>query len=230
MRAAQAAKDRRRRNLIGGISAAVVLAVVVAGGIAIQANRNSTANSSAAPSGATADYGIVVGSADAPVTVTAYEDFQCPHCEEFEQATAATLADLVSAGTIKITYQPMAFLDSSSTDDYSTRALNAAACVVDADPAAFQEFHDTLFANQPAEGGPGLTDDQLTSYAAAAGAGGASVAACIRNESFKGWTQRATDAASKAGVNSTPTIKVNGEVLQDTSPAGLEAAVTAAAG
>ena len=42
------------------------------------------------------------------------------------------------------------------TTQYSTRALNAAAAVVDAaGPDAFQTFHDLLFANQPAEGGVG---------------------------------------------------------------------------
>lgn len=229
-RAEQAKHDRRRRNLIGGITAVVALAVIVGGGIAVQAARNSTDGPTGTPSGVTADYGITVGSADAPVQVSAYEDFQCPRCEEFETETGSTLAGLVADGTVSLTYQPMAFLDGSSTDDYSTRSLNAVACVVNSDPNAFQAFHNALFANQPAEGGPGLTNDKLTELAATAGADDPSVGTCIVNLTYENWTKAATDAASKAGVNSTPTIKVNGTVLEDRSPAGLQAAVTAAQG
>ena len=105
---------------------------------------------------------IVVGSADAPVTVDLYEDFQCPNCKAFEAESGSTLAQLVADGTVQAHYHGMAFLDTSANDQYSTRALNAAAVVLaTAGPDAFQTFHDLLFANQPAEGGSGLTDDQL---------------------------------------------------------------------
>ena len=99
---------------------------------------------------------IAVGSADAPVTVDLYEDFQCPNCKAFEDESGSTLAQLVADGTVQARYHGMAFLDTSANDQYSTRALNAAAVVVAAaGPEAFQTFHDLLFANQPAEGGPG---------------------------------------------------------------------------
>ena len=53
-------------------------------------------------------------------------------------------------------YHAMAFLDTRANDQYSTRALNAAAAVVDAAGRdAFQKFHDLLYANQPAESGSG---------------------------------------------------------------------------
>ena len=49
-------------------------------------------------------------------------------------------------------YHPMAFLDTATNNRYSTRALNAAAAVLDAaGPTAFQKFHDLLYANQPPE-------------------------------------------------------------------------------
>ena len=96
------------------------------------------------------------GIADAPVTVDLYEDFQCPNCKAFEDETGETLAQLVADGTVQAHYHGMAFLDTSANDQYSTRALNAAAVVVDAaGPDAFQTFHDLLFANQPDEGGRG---------------------------------------------------------------------------
>jgi protein-disulfide isomerase len=227
LRAEQAARDRRRRNLIGGITAVALLAIIVAVGIAIQSNRSSGGGDT--PTGVTADGGIVAGSADAPVQVTIYEDFQCPACQAFEAQTGGTVSALLEEDAIRVTYRPIAFLDHSSTDNYSTRALNAAACVINSDPAAFQAFHDALFVQQPAEGGPGLTADQLTSIATQAGADDPKVGTCIQDQPYEGWTADVTDAASKAGVNQTPTVLVAGEPLENTSPAGLRAAVQTAA-
>jgi protein-disulfide isomerase len=123
----------------------------------------------------------------------------------------------------------MAFLDTSANDQYSTRALNAAGAVLAAGgPTAFQTFHDLLFANQPDEGGSGLTDDQLVQYAEQAGATGTKVEQAIRDLTYGDWVKSATDQASKDGVTGTPTVLVAGQKLTDTSAAGLTAAVTAA--
>jgi protein-disulfide isomerase len=177
----------------------------------------------------TVDGTISVGSADAPVTVDLYEDFQCPNCKAFEAESGSTLAQLVAAGTVRARYHGMAFLDTSANDQYSTRALNAAAVVVaTAGPDAFQKFHDLLFANQPAEGGSGLTYEQLVEYAGQAGATGSTVEQDIRELTYGDWVKTATDRASKDGVTGTPTVLVGGTKLADLSPDGLTAAVTAA--
>jgi protein-disulfide isomerase len=123
----------------------------------------------------------------------------------------------------------MAFLDTSANEQYSTRALNAAAAVVAAGgPTAFQKFHDLLFANQPPESGSGLTDDQLVQYATQAGVTGTSVEQAVKNLTYGDWVKQSTDQASKDGVTATPTVKVAGRKLTDISVAGLTAAVSAA--
>ncbi len=163
------------------------------------------------------------------MTVDLYEDFQCPNCKTFEDESGSTLAQLVADGTVQARYHGMAFLDTSANDDYSTRALNAAAVVVaTAGPDAFQTFHDLLFANQPAEGGSGLTDDQLVAYADQAGASGGTVEQDIRDLTYGDWVATATDQASKDGVTGTPTVFVDGTKLADLSSDGLTAAVAAA--
>src|SRR4029453_17107599 len=108
----------------------------------------------------------------------------------------STLAQLVADGTVQARFHGMAFLDTSANNDYSTRALNAAAPVLDAaGPEAFQAFHDLLFVNQPAEGGSGLTDDQLIEYAAQAGASGSTVEQAIRDLTYGDWVTQVTDRA-----------------------------------
>jgi protein-disulfide isomerase len=229
--AARARAERRRRTVVGGVVAAVLLVIAVVVVIAVQTSRTSTAANASVPANTT-DGGnvVVVGSANAPVTVDLYEDFQCPNCKAFEDAAGATLAQQVAAGTVQLHYHGMAFLDTSANDRYSTRALNAAAVVLaTAGPDGFRSFHDLLYAHQPAEGGSGLTDDQLIAYAAQAGAAGQAVERDIRDLTYGDWVTKVTDQASKDGVTGTPTVRVGGHVLTDVSPAGLTAAVQAAA-
>ena len=103
--------------------------------------------------------------------------------------------------------------------------------VVDAaGPEAFPVLHDALFAEQPAEGGAGLSDDRLVELAAEAGATGTAVEEGIRDLRFEGWTERVTEQSSQDGVSSTPTVLVDGRPLADRTAAGLSAAVDAAQG
>jgi protein-disulfide isomerase len=197
--------------------------------IVVQTQRTTTSTNAAVPANTVDGTVISVGSAGAPVTVDLYEDFQCPNCKAFEDASGSTLAQLVADGTVQAHYHGMAFLDTNANQQYSTRALNAAAVVVaTAGPDTFQTFHNLLFANQPAEGGSGLSDDQLVQYAARAGAQGSSVGQDIRGLTYGDWVKTATDQASQDGVTGTPTVHVDGKTLGDLSPAGLTAAVQAA--
>jgi protein-disulfide isomerase len=229
--AARARAARRRRSLIGGITAAVAVLVAVVVVIAVQSARTSTSAAAAVPAH-TIDNGTVirVGQESASVTVDLYEDLQCPNCKAFEDDDAGDLAQLVSAGKVQLHYHLMAFLDSAANQNYSTRATNAAAAVLNSGgPAAFQRFHDLLYQNQPPETGPGLDDASLIRYATKAGASSGTVAAQIRDLSYGDWVKRSTDQASKDGVTQTPTVLVGGKPLTDLTPRALSLAVLAAA-
>ena len=230
--AARAAAERRRRTIIAGIAGVVLVVIALVIVITVQSQRTSTSANAAVPAN-TVDSGhvIAVGSASAPVTVDLYEDLQCPNCKVFEDASGKTLAQLVAAGTVQAHYHPMAFLDTATNHQYSTRALNAAAAVVNAGgSAAFQKFHDLLYANQPPETGSGLSDARLIAYAHQAGATASSVDSAIKNLTYGDWVKTVTDQASTDGVTQTPTVFVKGKQLTDLSPAGLTAAVNAAKG
>ena len=228
--AARAAAERRRRTVIGGVVAGIVLIVVLVAVVVVQTHRTSASADAAAPANTTGNgYVVAVGSADAPVTLDLYEDFQCPNCKALEDSTGSTINGLVTAGTVQVHYHGMAFLNTAQNGQYSTRALNAAAVVTNAaGPEAYKTFHDLLFANQPTEGGSGLTDDQLIAYAGQAGAPGATVEQGIRDLVYGDWVAQAEDQASKDGVTGTPTVFVDGTKLDDLTPDGLTAAVTAA--
>jgi protein-disulfide isomerase len=228
----RAAEQRRQRQRRAGLVTAVVVVlvvVVVAVFVLIQNSRRDTETSGAStPGNVGNNNSFVVGSSGAPVPIVAYEDFQCPVCAQFESENAAQIDAWVKAGTVKVEYRPIAFLDRMSSTEYSTRSLNAAAAVQTYAPASFATFHQLLFRNQPPENGSGLTDAKLTELAKQAGATQPAVAAAIRNRTYEKWTAKVTEDASKAGVQGTPTVQVAGQTLKSPDAASMKAAVDAA--
>lgn len=224
----QQRRERRRTALIvAGIVAAIV--VVVGVGFAIQSTRDTSGETATTPAGVSDTYAVVVGDESAPTTVAVYEDFQCPICHDFETATRDQLSAALDDGRIKIEYRMVAFLDRASSTDYSSRALNAAAVVLDTSGQdVFVTFHDLLFDNQPAEGSAGLSDDELVAFAVEAGAEESAVRDGIENEDFGQWVINATDQMSKDGVNGTPTVFVDGKKAGSTLEDSINAALAAA--
>lgn len=226
----EAEKSQRRRRGLAVVSAVVAVLVVVVGiGVVVQSARSKAQEVAAAGTPKNlVDGGVLVGRDTAPVTVTLYEDFQCPACKDFETAAGQQLASWVADGTVKLDYRPIAILDRASSTRYSTRSLNAAAAVVSTSPAAFQKFHDLLYAEQPAEGSAGLPDSRLVELAGQAGADSAAVSRALADKQYEGWAATVTDESSKAGVVQTPTVKVNGTELKQPTLENLTAAVDAA--
>jgi protein-disulfide isomerase/uncharacterized membrane protein YphA (DoxX/SURF4 family) len=228
-RLAEAAERRRvageRRVRIASGVTGVALVALVGAGIGIQAAR-IPAPTGAVPAGVSLADGVTVGRASAPVTLDLYEDPQCPVCAQFETQIGPQISTWVAAGTVKVHYHVISFLDSSSTTKYSSRAANALYAAAGVSPAVFATLHQTLFAQQPAEGSAGLTEDKLVQLAQQAGAG--SVADRIRAGTYADYVTRATDQSSKDGVTGTPTVKVNGRAVADPTLAAVTAAVSAA--
>lgn len=154
------------------------------------------------------------------VDIRIYVDYFCPACGVFEEANAAQIATWVSSGAATFEVHPVSFLDRLSLGtQYSTRAANAAACVANHSPNSFFDFHNLLFANQPAENTTGLDDETLVSLAQQAGVVGlGSITSCIEEVRFKKWVNAATARAFEGPlphadieqVRKTPTVIVNG--------------------
>ncbi|MDT7707123.1 MAG: hypothetical protein QOG20_2730 [Pseudonocardiales bacterium] len=186
-----------------------------------------TANPAAAPPvprGATpAGDGIVVGAG--PVEVEAYIDFACPFCKQFELMAGPTLDRLLEDRLIGFIRHPMDFLDAISTTGYSTRAAAASGAASDA--GMFHEYARTLFANQPPEGGPGLTDGQLVELGQEIGITDKQFAETIRKGTYLPWPPYVTQRATERGIAGTPSVFVSG-VAVPARPGPILAAVQAA--
>jgi protein-disulfide isomerase len=227
--AAERQKQAKRRTLRIQIGVGALLVAAVVGVTALVLSLRGPDGDATPPAGVTADGGVLFGSADAPVTVVAVEDFQCPVCKVFEEESGGQLAEYQAGDEVAVEYRPIAFLDRASSTDYSSRAANAAACVLDdAGPDAWLEMHGSLFAEQPAEGGEGLPDSRLVEMAEAAGADRDAVEGCVEDRTFGDWVEQVTDAAFDGEVTGTPTLFVNGDKLEGFALETLQEAVEAA--
>ncbi len=176
------------------------------------------------PAGATPDGdGIVV--ADGLVPVDAFIDFLCPYCRQFELSAGPGLQTMAAAGRIRLVYHPMSFLDDASTTRYSSRAGAASGCA--SDGGKFAEYASALFVNQPPEGGPGLSDEELAELGRAVGLPAQAITSCLLTGKYLDWPPYVTAVATARGVESTPTILVGGAQVPADGQA-IAAAVAAA--
>ncbi|MGA8846147.1 MAG: DsbA family protein [Nocardioides sp.] len=221
------ADKRRRRRMIAiqvGVVALVVAAVIGGTVYALSGSDDNAAVAGSVPAGVNDDGAYLVGNPEAPVTIQVVEDFQCPVCQQFEAVAGAMLDEYAAGDDVNVEYRGIAFLDRASTTDYSSRALNASACVIDSSSAeTWKEFHRQLYVEQPPEGGAGLPDSDLVRIAQDAGAG--DVELCVADRTWDDWVQATTAAAFDDGVDGTPTVFVNGEEIADFDPATIQAAV-----
>jgi protein-disulfide isomerase len=215
-----AAEQRRRRTITVSIVAVAVLLLAGLVGIGIYLNQKPAANA-AVPAGTGGDHtGIGVSSGSVPVDI--YIDYLCPNCKRFEDSAQSTLDDLAGKKKISLVYHPIAILDQSTNPPgYSTRAGSAAGCASDA--GKFAQYTKALFAQQPAEGSAGLTDDQLVQIGSGVGLTDPGFGQCVRSEKYADWMAHNTDAAAAKNINGTPTVLVNGKPVSPTVDAILKA-------
>lgn len=217
--AQQRAKRLQRTIVVGAIVLGLVVVGVVGTIFFTQLSR-SQASGPGIPVNATPDRsGIVVNpgkfAANAP-KVEIFIDYQCPVCKRFEDAHGATVDDMATKGEIQLIYRALTFLDGSLRNDSSLKAGIAAACADNV--GKYSAYHNAIFAGQPTEG-TGFTTEQLrVSYPGTAGITGEALSTfqqCYDSRATSGFVEGTNSAASQAGVNSTPTIMVNGKKLDN---------------
>ncbi|MEV6359090.1 DsbA family protein [Nocardia asteroides] len=219
--AAAEAADKKRKMAIQIGVAAVLVALVAAIGIGIAVNRDSSDSGTGsaaqlpATGGSVTETGTVrIGNPDAKVKVRVVADLQCPACKQFEAANGAALAQATADGTAVVEYQIISFLDKASTNQYSSRAANASFCVAKSDPSKYQNWLQTMFEKQPAEGGAGLSNEELIQIATDAGYTDPAVATCITDKPYNDYITQVTQQTLNSGVKSTPSVFINGQLNQ----------------
>jgi protein-disulfide isomerase len=162
------------------------------------------------------------GATEPKAVVSFYEDFLCPHCGQFEKQFGPTVSKLIDTGAVAADYYMVSILDRPQNQNYSSRAGNAAYCVADESIDAFRRFHEALYVQQPQEGGTTFpTDAQLIETARQAGAAG-TVPDCVNKGRY---TEMVQGLAQATKINSTPTVRINGEDYSYSTPDALVAKI-----
>jgi protein-disulfide isomerase len=155
--------------------------------------------------------GDTLGSAEAPVVVELYSDFQCPACRMFvTQQLHRLVEQFVVPGTLRIAARDIAVIGRGQRDESLELAIGAR-CAADQD--RYWQFHDLVFWNQGRENRGDHSDGFIDQVAINAGVEPTAFEACQDREDARQAMTDQTRAAIAAGIQATPTLIVNGQSI-----------------
>lgn len=216
---AQTPKTHRTQNNRLAIAAAVaVVVLLVAAGVYFVGMDSETESQAAGRADADVsmselmDAGplddVVVGEADAPVTIVEYASLTCPHCAQFHNEVYPKLKEkYIETGEVKFIFREFPL------DILAARASMLARC---AGPEKRMALTDALFETQDSWALPDEAEamDKLLGIARQAGFSKESFEECMEDEElYQNIVKMRARAASEFGVNSTPSFFIDGKKL-----------------
>lgn len=152
--------------------------------------------------------GDSLGSADAPVVMEVWSDFQCPVCGRLVRDQFPALKTrFIDTGILRIQARDIAFLGTGDRDE-SLELATGAMCAAEQD--RYWSFHDFVFYNQGRENAGDYSEAFVSAVAGRSGVDRAAWDACMQGDDVRGAVRSATQQALGAGVSATPTISLNG--------------------
>jgi protein-disulfide isomerase len=147
----------------------------------------------------------VKGPKNAPVTIIAFSDFQCPFCSR----VVPTLNQIEKEyeGKVKVIFknQPLPFHNNARPAAMAAMAAN--------EQGKFWEMHDKLFANQQ-----NLDRASLEKYASELGLDMGKFKAALDSNKFDAYLTADSNEGMRVGANGTPTFFINGRQVVGAQP------------
>ncbi len=150
----------------------------------------------------------VLGSADAPVTIVEFSDFQCPFCGRFVQQTMPQIkSQYIDTGKVKLVFRdfPLPFHPLAEPGAIATSCAGK--------QGKYFEMHDKIFANQEA-----LSEASLKQWAQELGLNLATWDKCRADPTIKQEIQKDMQDGSAAGVQGTPSFFISGHIISGAQP------------
>jgi protein-disulfide isomerase len=151
-----------------------------------------------------------VGAADATVTIVEFSDFECGHCAKFDE----TLEFALRAGpALRVIFRHFP-LDSSCNPGVA-QGLHPAACLAavaaecSREQGRFWEYKKLLFENQKQ-----LGREFLIGYARRLNMDEAAFVSCLGSEEMASRVKRDASDGVALGIESTPTLFINGRLIR----------------
>ena len=157
-----------------------------------------------------------LGPSDAPVTLLEYFDFQCPYCAQAESPLRSTLDTFDAQAALIVRHFPL-------TQIHQWAGPAAVASEAASNQGRFWEMHDRLFALQQE-----LSMETIMDIAGELGLDRAQFLTDFQSQKVFNRVNRDISEGLHAGVEGTPTVFINGSLLnQDVSTESLGEAVRA---
>ena len=133
---------RKTRLIVGAI---VILAVAVAAAFVYFSSQTQLSSDAVdyagIPQGRQPDGGFVIGPVEAPVTIVAFEDFLCGHCQRYKATVDRLISEYVAKGLARFEYRFMPVVSPA----YSPMAAKLTECAETLRPGSFWRAHDVMF-------------------------------------------------------------------------------------
>lgn len=155
-----------------------------------------------------------LGDSKAPVKIDVWEDFQCPACRQFtQQIEPLIIKNLIETGKVYYTFHQYPFVQGGRPGDggESAQAANASMCA--AEQGKFWEMHGIIFANWGGEGLGAYSDRRLRDFAEKAELDMGAFDACFDADKYQKDIQADFDGGNELGVSGTPSVFVNGKII-----------------
>jgi protein-disulfide isomerase len=148
----------------------------------------------------------VQGSADAPVTIVEFSDYQCPYCKRALPVLKEILAKY--PGKVRLAYRDFPL---TSIHPRAEAAAEASRCA--GEQGRFWPYHDLLFEHQEK-----LDDASLVDYARKLGLDAPRFEQCLKSHKYQAAVQQDIDAGEQLGISGTPAFFINGIPLMGARP------------
>ena len=142
------------------------------------------------------------------VMLEEFGDFQCSHCAQFALGMGRQLKkDFVDKGRINFVFRHFPFIG-----EESFRAAEATECARDQDK--FWEYHDTVFENWDGVNKGAYSDDNLRGFASRLQLDRDAFDSCLEGGKYRGKVEEDLQLGERMGVNSTPSLFLQGRRIQ----------------
>lgn len=209
------ARQRQIALLIGGAVVAVIAVVLF-----ILINQPASApipeealeRYAGIPQGTTDQGFPLLGNPQAPVLLEEFSSFSCPGCAQFHDQWSDDIVEWVREGLISFAYVPL----TTGSVPNALGAAKAALCA--GEQGAFFEMHDALFNWHLTYGNQAFSQNRLTSGIENLGLSTSQYNDCVNSSRGDDIVER----AQSLGIGSTPTVRVNGTIVETAQVANLE--------
>jgi protein-disulfide isomerase len=203
----QTGANQRTIVLIGAVVLAVVAIIVI--GMRREAGAGATQPVAMEmdPADIQRARGVDMGSADAPVQLHEYADYQCPACQQFSTFIHPLIKErLIDTGLVRLVRYDFPLINNHP---HAFLAARAARCA--GDQGRYWEYHDVLYGRQPTWSPTRNPADLFVEYAGLVGIDAGTFQRCLASDQHAEEVTRNLRLGESLGVNGTPSFIINGQ-------------------